>query len=94
MKQNTLKLVLKYQWFDKIECGKKTHEYREYKTFWIKRLHPLDKYELVEFQKGYIKNPPRMLFKIKEIKILEPGTPNELDTQKKVFDIVLGKRIK
>jgi hypothetical protein len=29
---------LKKQWFDKIKSGEKTHEYREVKPYWKKRL--------------------------------------------------------
>ena len=29
---------LKKQWFDKIKSGKKTHEYREIKPYWQKRI--------------------------------------------------------
>ena len=29
---------LKQEWFDKIKSGVKTHEYREVKDFWTKRL--------------------------------------------------------
>lgn len=29
---------LKKQWFDKIKSGEKTHEYREVKPYWEKRL--------------------------------------------------------
>ena len=31
---------LKKQWFDKIKSGEKTHEYREVKPYWKKRLYP------------------------------------------------------
>lgn len=31
---------LKKQWFDKIKSGEKTHEYREVKPYWTKRLNP------------------------------------------------------
>ncbi len=34
----TLKLVLTDHWFEEIKSGRKTHEYRECKWFWIKRL--------------------------------------------------------
>lgn len=33
-----LNLVLKGHWYDMIECGEKTEEYREIKTYWEKRL--------------------------------------------------------
>lgn len=29
---------LKKEWFDKIKSGEKTHEYREVKPYWVKRL--------------------------------------------------------
>ena len=29
---------LKKEWFEKIKSGKKTHEYREYKPYWTKRI--------------------------------------------------------
>ena len=35
---NTLHLVLKGKWYDIIESGKKTEEYRETKHYWIKRI--------------------------------------------------------
>lgn len=33
-----LNLTLKKKWFDMIDQGKKTEEYREYKPYWIGRL--------------------------------------------------------
>lgn len=38
MNDNTLKLVLTNHWFEEIKSGHKTHEYRECKWFWIKRI--------------------------------------------------------
>ena len=29
---------LKREWFDKIKSGEKTHEYREVKSYWVKRI--------------------------------------------------------
>lgn len=37
----TLDLVLKKQWYDMIASGKKTEEYREIKSYWVKRLTSL-----------------------------------------------------
>ena len=34
----TLDLVLKKQWYDMIDSGHKTEEYREIKPYWIKRF--------------------------------------------------------
>ena len=35
---NNLYLFLKYKWYDLIESGQKTSEYREIKPYWINRL--------------------------------------------------------
>ena len=94
MKQkNVLKLVLKDIWFEKIKSGIKTHEYREYKDFWIKRLSLPNKYDYVEFQKAYRKNPERMKFEIESITLLDEKSANDLKINTPVFDIKLGKRI-
>ena len=34
----TLHLVLKYKWFDMIDCGEKREEYREMTDYWTKRI--------------------------------------------------------
>ena len=36
--KNVLDLVLKKKWYDMIESGEKTEEYREIKPYWEKRL--------------------------------------------------------
>lgn len=82
-------LVLKYKWFDLIESGQKTSEYREIKPFWDKRLNK--HYDTVTFQRGYSKNPCRMIFKILEI--TKTTLPNDLKKEK-VYEIKLGERIK
>lgn len=82
-------LVLKYEWFDLIESGQKTSEYREIKPFWDKRLNK--HYDTVTFQRGYSKNPCRMTFKILEI--TKTTLPNDLKKEK-VYEIKLGERIK
>ena len=33
---------LKKEWFEKIKSGEKTHEYREVKPYWTKRLEPIE----------------------------------------------------
>lgn len=35
---STLKLVLKNHWFNEIKSGRKTHEYREVKPYWVQRI--------------------------------------------------------
>lgn len=41
---NTLYLPLKKEWFEKIESGEKTVEYREFKGYWIRRLKRTEQY--------------------------------------------------
>lgn len=93
---NILKLVLTDHWFEEIKSGRKTHEYREFKSFWIKRLQDGNgnwkDYNFVEFQKAYRKNPERITFEIKDIHVIE-GKNTDLKIDKRVFDIELGSRI-
>ena len=35
---NTLHLVLNSKWYEMIESGEKTEEYRETKQYWVKRF--------------------------------------------------------
>lgn len=86
---NNLYLTLKYKWYDLIESGQKTSEYREIKPFWDKRLNK--HYDTVTFQRGYSKNPCKMTFKILEI--TKTNLPNDLKKEK-VYEIKLGERIK
>lgn len=92
--EKVLKLVLKNIWYDKIEAGQKRHEYREYKPFWIQRLSPPNHYRYVEFQRAYVKNPPKMTFEIKSISLIQQGGLTDLKVNNPVFDIELGKRCK
>lgn len=65
-KNKVLYLTLKKQWFDLIDKGIKTEEYREVKQYWIKRLEGRS-YDIVEFRNGYQKDAPKMSFKIRDI---------------------------
>lgn len=49
----TLKLTLKKKWFDMIESGAKTEEYREITQYWINRL-------LTDFSTDATKNPIKL----------------------------------
>lgn len=89
----TLKLVLTDHWFEEIKSGRKTHEYRQMKTYWNLRLIPTRQWELVEFQKAYRKNPERMTFEIKKV-VVRNGKDTDLQIDDKVFDIELGERVK
>ena len=39
--RDTLHLVLKHNWFEKIKSGEKRFEYRECKPFWDKKFQPV-----------------------------------------------------
>lgn len=86
---NNLHLVLKHQWYNLIESGEKTSEYREIKPYWENRFKK--HYDTVTFQKGYTKNPPTMVFEI--ISIEKTSEKNDLNLDE-VYEIKLGKRLK
>lgn len=102
-KMKILYLPLKKEWYEMIESGVKTEEYREIKEHWIKRLayispdYELGKYVYrpkpythIKFSYGYTKRT--MTFQCEGITIgkghKEWGAPDE-----DVFIIKLGKRI-
>ena len=76
-----LHLVLKRRWYEMIERGEKTEEYREIKPYWTKRI---GLYDAVKFSYGYTK---RTISVGKGRK--EWGAPDS-----DVYIIKLGKRIK
>ena len=51
-----MNFALTAYWFDKIECGEKTHEYRSHTTYWTKRINKLNKGDTITFSRGYTKN--------------------------------------
>ena len=53
----------------------------------------LEKYPNVQFQKAYRKNPERMTFEIKDIRLVD-GRNTDLHIGGLVFDIELGERVK
>lgn len=102
----TLYLPLKKEWYEMIERGVKTEEYREIKPYWSKRLtgydHPLfsirkgyqqvnqNGYTHVKFSYGYTKRT--MTFEIERITIGK-GNPEWGAPTEDVFIIKLGKKI-
>ena len=63
----TLKVVVSDHWFDEIKSGRKTHEYRAFSEFWIKRLTcdwRRDEYVFLRFA-------CRPTFKIKHYDLIE-----------------------
>lgn len=87
-KQNTnLHLVLRTQWYDKIESGEKTKEYREIKKYYNHLLFCRN-YETVSFSRAYTKT--KMKFKLASIKKI--NTENDLGL-KECYEISLGERL-
>lgn len=69
---DTIKLVLTDHWFYEIKSGRKTHEYRQAKWFWIKRLikDKSDQEDFYKFTTGdsdYADINPRPPFDYKSI---------------------------
>lgn len=79
---NTLFLPLKAKWYDMIESGIKTEEYREFKEYWFKRLAN-KKYKYVRFSYGYTRRT--MTFEIEEPGVGYWQTRMGCDTGKGLF---------
>ena len=90
---------LKKEWVEKIKSGEKTHEYREVKEYWIKRLFLYSKilcrqtalplHNECVFVCGYASKDDeekRLKAKIKNISIIN-GKNTDLAIDKDVFDI-------
>jgi len=92
-----LSLVLKRQWFEMIDAGKKLAEYRDATRYWAVRLSNWDndgRICVVEFRLGYGRNAPRMYFLSPTYRHCavqvrpEWGEPKGLH-----YTIVLGERV-
>lgn len=101
--KKTLHLVLKHKWYEMIDSGVKTEEYREIKPYYEKRLCECSyhdeygrikdcykKYDYVCFHKGYTANT--MTFEVESISVGK-GKPEWGAPQEDVFIIKLGKRV-
>jgi len=90
--KKVLYLHLKEEWYRKIESGEKTIEYREVKPYWIKRFKK-NKYDLVEFERGY-GTYDLLLFKILKIKkVKTPEAVSGIIKTPEAFAIELGARL-
>lgn len=91
---NILHLPLKSKWYNLIESGIKTEEYREIKPYWIKRLCITDSdfkhYDKVKFSYGYTKKT--MTFLIEKIS-KGKGKKEWGAMDDEVFIITLGNRV-
>ena len=108
MKSNILDLPLKKEWYNMIESGEKTEEYREIKPYWIKRLTEVktnilpfsmrNKYQPIPFKKyDYVRfrygyTSRTMEFKINDI-TWGQGKAEWGAPAAAVFIIKLGERI-
>ena len=106
---NTLHLVLKSKWYEMIESGEKTEEYREIKHYWVKRIlesSTAQQPELTSIPRQIYKQTKyervcfhrgytnrKMIFVIKEISIGIGKAPWGAPIDKEVIIIKLGNRI-
>lgn len=106
-KPQILDLSLCYKWYDMIESGEKTEEYREIKDYWLHRLTYIvcimgeinerdaafrKKYKYVRFHRGQ-GGKQTMLFEFKGLTIGFGNPEWGAPTDKRVFIIRLGKRV-
>ena len=70
VEQLVLCLVLSFHWYDETESGRKRVEYRKMSTHWTKliwgRRHEITH---VRFQRGFMHNPPTLMFEVEKIDI-------------------------
>jgi Zn/Cd-binding protein ZinT len=90
----TLYFVLKGEWFDKIESGEKTHEYRQAKQYWAKRITKVLIWKLkhkedltIEFRRGYKKDAPKLEAIISKVTFRLNGKETDLKYDGAVYDI-------
>jgi ASC-1-like (ASCH) protein len=83
----TLKIIIKGEYFDMIKSGEKKIEYREVTPFWTSRLYDKEgkkrAYDKVLFINGYNKDARRMETEFKGVNIKDG-----------VYNIHLGKILK
>lgn len=93
---NTLHLTIKEPYFSEIKNGTKVFEYRDYKTYWIKRLQNPDgsfkHFDFVQFRNGYSKNAPVTKVEFCGTSIIKQKI--NFFRKEKLFKISLGKIVK
>jgi len=90
MKNNTLFLPLKSEWYNMIESGVKKEEYREIKEYWLARLADKN-YDYVQFSYGYTKRTIK--FMLLSIEIGKGRQEWGALPNKEYFILKLGDRI-
>jgi len=68
-------LVLKAEFYDKIESGEKTTEYRDFTEYNLKRTIGI---KTIRFNRGYVKNAPQMRWEVQKV-VLQDAADNECD---------------
>jgi hypothetical protein len=101
----TLFLVLSKKWYDMIDSGEKTEEYRRSCPHWDRRLWVnANALRRVVFQCGYRRGAPRATFRIYDIEYVDVGTNSRgaylnlkpewgYKSDEKTIVISIGKRI-
>ena len=84
-----LNVIVTHCWYDMIECGKKTEEYRKKTPYWNNRLNG-KRYDAIRFHRGYTKTV--MLFQIAYL-ITGFGKKEWGAPDVETYIIGLGKRI-
>lgn len=87
-----LYLTLTTKWFYMILSGLKRNEYREFKTYWIRRLKK-GKYDMIQFTNGghFGRTLPWFLIELIDIKLHKGNPKYGAPHDKLVFDLELGK---
>lgn len=91
----TLDLVMKNVWFDKIKSGEKNIEYREVKDTWTKRIFNIKGIVAVKkvvLSRDY-RRKEQLMFQIKKIETLPTGINTDLKINNPVYAIHLGQLI-
>lgn len=90
-KQRILWLTVTRYWFEKIESGEKTNDYREIKAYWTKRLFNSDGsvkvYDIVKVRLGYQKNAPILTRTWIDTRVFPSGDLGNFSQ----FGIVMGR---
>ena len=68
--KKVLHLNLYRKYFDQILKGEKTTEYRDFTTYWKKRIEG-NHFTHIKFQLAYSKNPPTMLVEVIDKNVVE-----------------------
>lgn len=97
----TLKLTINKKWFNLIEKGIKTEEYREIKDYWIKRIKEMSltrfeafkNFDFVEFTNGYSKTSPQITMECKGIEVGTGKIEWGAIANKQYFVVKLGREV-